>query len=97
MSRGSMSDVEHVIRVEATWQMAADVTVGLAEYLTNDGEYRNIYGTRHHREGVELDFVAETKRTYECRCGRRFRKGKTAREHLEQSVGRDSNSTGGEQ
>jgi len=89
MGESSESGDEHVIRVEATWKMAADVTPEMAEYLTGDGEYSNIYGEGHDRAGVALDHEEETKRIYECRCGRRFRSGETAREHLEQAFDTD--------
>jgi len=80
---------EHVITVEATQIYRADVTPPLSPHLTQDGVSSNILGKNSTGQDVPLEFHHEEKRTYECSCGEKFRKGKTARDHLEQSV-RDS-------
>lgn len=74
---------EHVITVEATRVFRGSVDVEGAERLTQDATTRNIYGTEYERVGVPMELAKETKRTYECSCGQRFRKGSTARKHLE--------------
>lgn len=79
-----MSKDEHIITVESTQVYRGNVTPGLAEFLTNDGKRLDrTTGRERSGEGVELEFHREVKRTYECSCGRRFRKPETAREHLE--------------
>jgi hypothetical protein len=74
---------EHVIAVESTQIYRGEVPTEMAEFLTNEGTKRNIYGEEINKQGPSLDFVEERKIIYECSCGKRFRKGKTAREHLE--------------
>lgn len=76
---------EHVIVVESTQIYRGEVSIEMAEFLTNEGVKRNIYGEEFNKRGSPLEFEEETKITYECSCGRRFRKGKTAREHLEEA------------
>lgn len=84
MTEQQTDQVTHVIDVEATRVFRGSVPPGMAEFLTNEGTTRNILGTEFEGQGPELDLVEEIKRTYECSCGRSFRKGKTAREHLEE-------------
>lgn len=84
MNDTSTSETEHVITVESTQVYRGEVPPEIAEHLTNDGARRNIYGTEFEGQGPPLEFVEEVKITYECDCGRSFRKGETAREHLEE-------------
>ena len=75
---------EHVIMVESTQIHRAEVSPEMAELLTNDHTSRNIYGEKFDGQGPPLEFHNEVKITYQCSCGMRFRKGKTARSHLEE-------------
>jgi len=54
----------------------------MADHLIRKGTSKNIYGEEFHGQDVPMDMVEEVKRTYECSCGEKFRKGSTAREHL---------------
>jgi len=80
---------EHVITVEATQIYRADVTPPLAPHLTQDGVSSNILGEKFTGQDILLEFHHEEKRTYECSCGEKFRKGKTARDHLEKFMERN--------
>lgn len=84
MSEEHTARTEHVITVESTRVYRGSVTPAMAEFLTMDGTRRNIHGTEFTGQGPGLDLYKEIKCTYECSCGQRFRKGKTAREHLEE-------------
>lgn len=95
MSGNEESEEEHAITVESTQIYRGEVTPNMAEFLTSDGVERNIYGTEFRRKGPILELVEEAKITYECTCGRRFRKGKTAREHLERYRDTDRDQDGG--
>jgi len=75
---------EHIITVESTQIWRGSVSAEMAEFLTAEGTSRNIYGKEFDGQDVALEFNHEKKRTFDCSCGERFRKGKTAREHLEQ-------------
>lgn len=75
---------QHVITVESTQIWRGEVTPPLAPELTSDATRTNILGEQFHGQGVDLQFVEEAKVTYECSCGEQFRKGETAREHLEE-------------
>ena len=75
---------DHVITVESTQIHRGQVSLEMAEFLTSDGIRENIYGREFTGHGPPLEFSREEKRTYECSCGERFRKGATARAHLEQ-------------
>lgn len=78
-------DTEHAVTVESTQVYRGEVTPERAEFLTNDGQrFDRLIGKQRQGEGVELEIHKEIKRTYECSCGRRFRKPETAREHLEE-------------
>lgn len=88
------SGSEHIVTVEATRVFSGDVEPGEAELLTYDGTSRDILGREYDNQGVPMAFDTETKRTYECSCGRRFRKPETAREHLENNRSRDTGSSG---
>jgi len=78
---------EHTIKVKRTELYECDVTPKNAEMLTYDGE-RTKYSfeggqKKLKQQGPDLEFEGIVKCVYECRCGKRFRKGETAREHLE--------------
>ena len=78
--------MDHVITVESTQVYRGDVPPNQAPFLTSDGErFSRTMQRKVERQGVELEFQKETKRTYECSCGRRFRKPETARAHLEET------------
>lgn len=79
-----VSGTEHIITVEATRVFRGSVNPEMAEHLTQDGVSRNILGTEFGGQGVPMELHDEIKRTFECSCGKKFRKGKTARNHLEQ-------------
>jgi len=74
---------QHVITVESTQLYRCEVPPEMAEHLTYEGTHRNILGRVSDGMDAPLEFDRELKRTFECSCGRRFRKGETAREHLE--------------
>jgi hypothetical protein len=80
----SENSVEHIVTVESTQIWRGSVPPERAEFLTQEGTRRNIYGEEFNGQGVGLEFHHEEKMTFECSCGQRFRKGETAREHLEQ-------------
>ena len=76
MSDPSESTDEHIVDVESTQVFRGSVSPANAELLRADGDSK-------FNDGVQLDPVGEVKRTFECSCGERFRKPRTAREHLE--------------
>ena len=84
MSDTSNDGVDHVITVTSEQVWEGSVGPANAARLTDDGTSRDIMGNVEERVGVGLDFHDETKRKYKCSCGERFRKGRTAREHLEE-------------
>lgn len=75
-------EAEHFIVVESTQVWRGEVGPSEAELLTGDGSRTNILG-REVANSVDLQLHEETKLTFECSCGRRFRKPETARKHLE--------------
>ena len=66
----------HEITIESTQVFKGVVGPSNSERLTGDGE-------GYTTSGVSLDPVGEEKCTYECSCGDKFRKARTARDHLE--------------
>lgn len=83
VSDHSTSETEHYISIESTQIWCGEVSPSNAELLTGDGERTNILGERSGNS-FDLDFHKEIKLTFECDCGRRFRKPETARDHLEE-------------
>lgn len=77
---------EHTITIEATRVFRGDVEPEESEFLAHDGMRRDILGREYDRQGVEMAFYKEVRRTYECSCGERFRKPETAREHLQEVI-----------
>lgn len=75
--------VEHSIIVESKQLFRGTVPPEMAEALTGEYEASNIMG-RTWKAGPSLEFDKEISVTYECKCGRCFRKSETAREHLEE-------------
>lgn len=92
MTDTSTNGTEHVVTVEATRVFRGSVEPVEAELLTQDGTRRDILGREYNRQGVPMDLHTEVKRTFECTCGQRFRKGETAREHLENNRAVDTES-----
>lgn len=78
---------EHIITVESTQKWRGQVSEKFSEKLTSDYTSTDGFGREITNQAVDLQFVEETKITYECSCGQRFRKGRTAREHLEGNDG----------
>lgn len=74
---------EHRMKVESTQVWRGEVEPENAELLTGDGNRTNIMGQKIGNT-FSLELHEETKLIFECTCGRRFRKPKTAREHLEE-------------
>lgn len=75
---------EHIIKVESIQVFRGDVEPDMAEFLTNDGvKYDRTTESEIGNQGPPMEFHIEERRTFECTCGRRFRKGETARQHLE--------------
>lgn len=73
--------------VESTQVFRGSVTPEMAEFLTHDGESLDRgMGQIRAGHGVAMQFHEEKTRTFECCCGRSFRKPETAREHLEEAM-----------
>ena len=91
----SENDIEHYIKIESTQVYRGWVSPGEARLLTGDGvQYDSILREQSDNVSFDLEFQEEVKLTFECACGRRFRKPETAREHLEQFVDTDRVSCG---
>lgn len=73
---------DHRIKIESTQVWRGEVGPEAPKLLTGDGEGR-AFGRKTENVAYDLQFHEEIQVTYECTCGRRFRKGETARDHLE--------------
>lgn len=69
--------------IESTQVYTGGIGPEEAQRLTGDGESRSPGGRPVGGTAFELEFQREVKLTFECACGRRFLKARTAREHLE--------------
>lgn len=76
-------DVDHSMIVESTQVWRGEVPPELSERLTSDGTAVDAHGYEEKNVSISLELFEEVKLTFECRCGQKFRKPETAREHLE--------------
>ena len=84
MSDNDTGGSEHGIRVESTQIYQGYVSPSNASLLTGEGDgFDRLLERPTDNESFDLEFHAEKKITFECECGKKFRKGRTAREHLE--------------
>jgi len=77
---GQSSDgTEHIITITKVLKHQGDVAD--PDRLLGKKEHVNLIGEKRY-VGAGLDVVEELRRSYECSCGDRFIKSRTAAEHL---------------
>lgn len=74
---------QHTIEIESIQLFRSTVGPDEAELLVGEATGLSITG-REMSRAFDLEFHKEKKITFECTCGRRFRKPETAYDHLEE-------------